>query len=59
MNPDKNSYRVIGLMSGTSLDGVDLAFCVFTKQEDKWSYQIEVAETSTYSNDASRCFYFF
>jgi len=51
MNPDKNSYRVIGLMSGTSLDGVDLAFCVFTKQEDKWSYQIEVAETSTYSNE--------
>ena len=44
-------YRVIGLMSGTSLDGVDLAYCVFTLQNNCWSYQIEVAETFPYSEE--------
>jgi anhydro-N-acetylmuramic acid kinase len=34
------SYQVIGVMSGTSLDGVDLACGVFTRQEDIWIYKI-------------------
>ena len=33
-----NSLRLIGLMSGTSLDGIDLADVVFTKNE-KWSFE--------------------
>jgi len=44
-------YRIIGLMSGTSLDGVDLASCVFTMQDNHWSYQIESAETIPYSEE--------
>ena len=49
LNQDlRNVYRVIGLMSGTSLDGVDLAYCVFTKHENHWSYQIEQAVTIPY-----------
>ena len=40
-------YHVIGIMSGTSLDGLDLAYCRFDYQE-KWTYQILVAETITY-----------
>ncbi len=39
--------RAIGLMSGTSLDGVDIAFCHFTK-EDKWQFEILHADTIRY-----------
>ncbi|MCK5838345.1 MAG: anhydro-N-acetylmuramic acid kinase [Bacteroidales bacterium] len=42
-------YRVIGLMSGTSLDGIDIAYCHFTKQDKQWGFQIEKAETLPYS----------
>jgi len=44
-----NTYKVIGLMSGTSLDGLDIAFCVFTEKNDKWSFQIKNAETIPYT----------
>ncbi|NQY05657.1 MAG: anhydro-N-acetylmuramic acid kinase [Flavobacteriaceae bacterium] len=45
---NKNSYEVIGVMSGTSLDGVDLALCSFTKIE-QWEFSISIAETIPYS----------
>jgi anhydro-N-acetylmuramic acid kinase len=52
LNQDiRNEYRVIGLMSGTSLDGVDLAYCVFTKNDAHWSYQIEQAVTLPYPEE--------
>lgn len=35
--------RAIGLMSGSSLDGVDLAYCHFNETNGKWTYEIEVA----------------
>lgn len=36
-------------MSGTSLDGIDLAHCVFSiSEENNWSYTIKVAETIAY-----------
>ena len=40
MQPQNNSYRILGLMSGTSLDGVDLAICSFRKDND-WFFKIE------------------
>src|SRR5690606_30040851 len=43
----KNSYNVIGVMSGTSLDGIDLAYVVFEKG-DTWDFNIVVAETYSY-----------
>jgi len=36
-------------MSGTSLDGLDLAYCNFTEDEGKWSYKIIQATTLPYS----------
>jgi len=41
-------FRVIGVMSGTSMDGVDLAYCVFRKEGEAWSYNILNAETVPY-----------
>lgn len=38
-------------MSGTSLDGIDLAHINFTIKDNKWSYQILESETIPYSQD--------
>jgi anhydro-N-acetylmuramic acid kinase len=47
----KETYNVIGVMSGTSLDGIDLARINFTIKNGKWSYEILESETVSYSND--------
>ena len=44
---NENKYRVIGLMSGTSLDGVDLAFITFTKNKT-WNYELGPCKTIAY-----------
>ncbi|MFZ6009265.1 MAG: anhydro-N-acetylmuramic acid kinase, partial [Bacteroidota bacterium] len=44
----KEKYKVIGLMSGTSLDGLDIASCTFIKNEKHWKYQIDQAVTIKY-----------
>ena len=44
------SILAIGVMSGTSLDGVDIALCRFTESEDDWAYEIIDAQTVSYSN---------
>lgn len=48
---NKKNYNVIGVMSGTSLDGIDLAHIHFVVKEDKWSYEILESETISYSTD--------
>lgn len=42
-------YAAIGLMSGTSLDGVDIAACEFVLDEGKWSFEILFSHTFPYS----------
>lgn len=44
----KKNYDVIGLMSGTSLDGLDIAYCEFRVSTNKWEWDILSAETVRY-----------
>ena len=45
------TYKVIGVMSGTSLDGIDLATVEFTLFDQKWSFKILEKETISYTED--------
>ncbi|WP_394758309.1 anhydro-N-acetylmuramic acid kinase [Flavobacterium sp.] len=46
----KQNYNVIGVMSGTSLDGIDLAHIHFSIENEKWDFQIIQSETISYSD---------
>lgn len=43
-------YRVIGIMSGSSLDGLDIAFTEFVETGGKWTFEIPAAECIAYSS---------
>lgn len=46
----RNEWNGIGVMSGTSLDGIDLAWCHFLRQNNGiWDYRIKKAITAPYS----------
>ncbi len=45
------TYRAIGLMSGSSLDGLDIVFAELTEQSGAWQYQIIAADCYQYSNE--------
>lgn len=42
-------YRALGVMSGSSLDGLDLALCTFTWTGTRWHFSIDEARTLPYS----------
>lgn len=46
----QNSLYVLGMMSGTSLDGLDLALVEFW-QDAKWHFRLNAAATIPYSNE--------
>jgi anhydro-N-acetylmuramic acid kinase len=43
-------YKVIGVMSGSSLDGVDIAYVEFEENGGKWSYTILETDCQPYEN---------
>lgn len=47
-------YRVIGLMSGSSLDGLDIAFVEFHANGGAWQYEIKAAECYPYTGEWAR-----
>ncbi len=44
-------YKVIGLMSGSSLDGLDIVYTTITSTGQQWEYEIECAETIPYPGE--------
>lgn len=47
----KESYNVLGIMSGTSLDGIDLAHINFIVKNNSWSYTLHETETIAYDSN--------
>ena len=44
-------YNVIGLMSGSSLDGLDIVFVHFEETAGKWKFEIQETECIPYSGE--------
>ncbi|RLD69113.1 MAG: anhydro-N-acetylmuramic acid kinase, partial [Bacteroidetes bacterium] len=44
-------YTVVGIMSGTSLDGMDIALCHFKESNENWDFKILKAKTYEYTDD--------
>lgn len=48
---ENQSFYAIGLMSGTSLDGLDISYAKFTQNNSLWNFEILNCETLPYSSD--------
>ncbi|MEQ8418760.1 MAG: anhydro-N-acetylmuramic acid kinase [Arenibacter algicola] len=45
------TYKIIGLMSGTSLDGLDLAYCHIWETPTGWDFEIKQTQSISYSEE--------
>jgi anhydro-N-acetylmuramic acid kinase len=48
---NKNTIKAIGMMSGTSLDGLDIAAVEFFEHDNNWSFKLQEAETISYTTE--------
>lgn len=48
---ESGKYTIVGMMSGTSLDGLDLALCEFEKKGADFSFKIHKAYTTNYDRN--------
>lgn len=49
------TYNIIGLMSGTSLDGLDVAYVELTNSDGKaWTYNLKAYQTYAYDEELQR-----
>ncbi|TGV04111.1 anhydro-N-acetylmuramic acid kinase [Flavivirga rizhaonensis] len=46
----KDKYRVVGVMSGTSLDGIDVVYSQFELDNGVWHFKIVHSETVSYNS---------
>lgn len=51
LNISRTSFNVVGVMSGTSLDGLDLCLCKFSRVDNNWGFKIHRAVTLNYNNE--------
>ncbi|MCM4157461.1 anhydro-N-acetylmuramic acid kinase [Gramella sp. AN32] len=47
---EKQEYSIIGVMSGTSLDGIDLVHCTISAGEN-WDFKLHASETVAYPKE--------
>jgi len=47
----KDKWSAVGIMSGTSCDGLDLALCEFQFSKNTWHYKIEKEDTADYPEE--------
>lgn len=48
---NKNTINAIGVMSGTSLDGLDIAAVKFEYLNEKWRYELQASKTFSYPKE--------
>lgn len=48
---EQQIFYAIGLMSGTSLDGLDICYTKFTRKESIWNFEILKCATLPYSSE--------
>lgn len=44
-------YKILGMMSGTSLDGLDIAYCHLWMEKGRWNFEIRQTTTISYDEE--------